>query len=628
MKSSTRLLVLALILFPCSNFGQTKTGEFANKIKPHPRILLLAGEEDRIKHKLSIDATYNFLHKIIIRECESLLTTPPVVREMTGRRLLSVSRESRRRIFFLAYAYRVSGEEKYFARAEAELLASANFTDWNPAHFLDVAEMTMGIAIGYDWLYEKLSPQTRRTLEDAILVKGIKPSLLPENSKWLTASHNWNQVCNASMSYGAIALLDKYPDICLRVLERSTNSVVLAMNEYLPDGGYPEGYGYWSYGTTFNVLLISALEKAFDNDFGLSRHAGFVKTPYYLMNMTGSSGLPFNFSDCDTKPLLNPAMAWFAARLNDPALMTCELKLIGGNKNLHRIRELPALMVWGTAFDFNKVPTPGSLLWVSHGKTPVALLRSSWSPDSGIYVGIKGGSASTTHSHLDAGSFVMDALGERWAMDFGVQDYNSLESKGVKLWNLDQNSERWKVFRLSNLSHNTLSFNKGLQDVNGVANITCATDQPAFRSAIVDLSSIYPTDARKVQRGVAIVNDQYVAIRDEIELRMPSDVRWNMLTDAEVTIIDNKTAELRKNGKKVILRVAEPSDAVLTTWSTDPPQPFDAPNPGTVFVGFEVRRKMKDNVSFSVLLIPGEATLENNKAIPILSEWPLISQPK
>lgn len=617
------IITLTIVCIAASGrvFGQEiQLSGFA--VKDHPRLLFLRGEEQQVRDKLLYDATYNFLHKIILKECDALITTPPVLREMTGRRLLAISRESRRRIFFLSYAYRITGEAKYLARAEKELLTSASFADWNPSHFLDVAEMTMGIAIGYDWLYDDLSESTRRTLETAIVEKGLKPSLLPQNSKWLTASHNWNQVCNASMSYGAIALLDRYPALAHGILSRSVKSVSRAMDEYLPDGGYPEGYGYWSYGTTFNVLLISALEKAFGSDFGLSQHAGFMKTPYYMLNMTGPSGLPFNFSDCDTKPLLNPAMGWFAARLQDPSLMTFEMRIIQGQKNLHRIRELPALMVWGTAFDFKFSDPPVSLSCVSSGKTPVALLRSSWNDEDAIYVALKGGSASTTHAHMDAGSFVMDALGERWAMDFGGQDYHSLESKGIKLWSLNQESDRWKVFRISNLAHNTLTFNKGLQNVGGFAPIVAASMQSSFRNAVTDLSSIYPNDVVHAHRGVAIVDEKVVVVRDEIELKRPSLIRWNMLTDADVVIIDNKTAALRKKGKEVLLRIAEPADAVLTTWSTDPPGPFDAPNPGTVFVGFETRRKMGEKVSFTVMLIPQGNGLENTKAIPDLSEWP------
>jgi hypothetical protein len=624
IKSVLASLVLTTVLNHYS-ISQPQFARF-DKLKDHPRILLLKNEEERVRVKLSNDPTYTFLHNIVIKECESLLTLSPVERTLSGRRLLSVARECRRRVFFLSYAFRVTGDDRYCRRAEREMLAAANFSDWNPSHFLDVAEMTMGLAIGYDWLHAALSTESRAIIEQAILTKGLQPSMIEANSGWLNANHNWNQVCNASMSYGAIALMDKYPDLSRKILERSVRSVVTAMNEYLPDGGYPEGYGYWSYGTTFNVLLIAALEKAFDHDFGLASHPGFLKTPYYLLHMTGPSGMPFNYSDCDTKALLNPAMAWFAGRVKDPSLMAFEQRLIDEHKNLHRIRELPALMVWGLDLDFSNVPQPKSFLWSGQGKTPVALMRSGWDPE-GIYVGVKGGTATTTHAHMDAGSFVMDALGERWAMDLGVQDYNSLESKGIKLWSMRQESDRWKVFRLSNVSHNTLTFNRNLHKADGIAKIISTTDLPEFRSATVDLSDVFP-EAKNVKRGVAIAENRYVVIRDEIELRNASSIRWNMLTDAQVNIIDNKTAELVKKNKKVILRIAEPADAVWTTWSSVPPEAYDEPNPGTVFVGFEVSRKPNEPFSFMVLMVPQETTLENKMAIPMLSAWPLMSHSK
>ena len=39
-------------------------------------------------------------------------------------------------------------------RLEEEMLAAAGFSDWNPGSFLDVAEMTTALAIGYDWLHD------------------------------------------------------------------------------------------------------------------------------------------------------------------------------------------------------------------------------------------------------------------------------------------------------------------------------------------------------------------------------------------------------------------------------------------------------------------------------------------
>jgi hypothetical protein len=69
------------------------------------------------------------------------------------------------------------------------------------------------------------------------------------------------------------------------------------MKVYGPDGGYPEGYNYWGYGTGFTVMMISALEKVFQTDFGLRNYPGFMKTAQFRQNLVGPSGKAFNFSD-------------------------------------------------------------------------------------------------------------------------------------------------------------------------------------------------------------------------------------------------------------------------------------------------------------------------------------------
>jgi hypothetical protein len=270
-----------LILSACS-FAQTdQISKF--KAPAHPRILFLKGEEAAIKKNIATDSTWKGLHQAILIESDNLLNEPVLQRIQIGRRLLDKSREAIRRMMFLGYAWRMTHDRKYTERAEKELLAIAAFSDWNPSHFLDVAEMTMGVAIGYDWLYDQLSPQTRATLKEAILQKGLQPSLNPKYNSWLKAEHNWNQVCNAGMTYGAMALYDEEPQMAKQIINRALESIVLAMKDYGPDGAYPEGYGYWGYGTSFNVLFISAVEKLFKKDFGLTSMPGFLKTANVLV---------------------------------------------------------------------------------------------------------------------------------------------------------------------------------------------------------------------------------------------------------------------------------------------------------------------------------------------------------
>ena len=66
---------------------------------------------------------------------------------MEVRRLLGISRSALRRIFYTSYAYRTTKDAKYRDYAKSELLNVCQFTNWNPNHFLDVAEMTLAAAI-------------------------------------------------------------------------------------------------------------------------------------------------------------------------------------------------------------------------------------------------------------------------------------------------------------------------------------------------------------------------------------------------------------------------------------------------------------------------------------------------
>lgn len=113
----------------------------------HPRILLLDGEKDQIKSLIANDDTWKKMHDAILAVCDVIITQPELERVMIGRRLLSTSRELLRRVFFLSYGYRMTGDMLYAHKAEREMLAVSQFSDLNPSHFLDVAEMTMGFQL-------------------------------------------------------------------------------------------------------------------------------------------------------------------------------------------------------------------------------------------------------------------------------------------------------------------------------------------------------------------------------------------------------------------------------------------------------------------------------------------------
>jgi hypothetical protein len=586
----------------------------------HPRILLLKGEEDQLKNKIAVNPDLAAVNSIILAEAEKIISAPPVERKLTGKRLLDVSREALRRLFFLSYAYRTTGDMRYARRGEEELVAIAAFQDWHPDHFLDVAEMTTAAAIAYDQLYSALSPETRDLVRLAIRQKGLEPSFDKRYNSWLKLTNNWNQVCSASMAIGALAVWEDDPVYARRVIERSAEALRIPMREYDPDGGYPEGYGYWGYGTTYNVLFLSAMEKAFGTDFGLKNASpGFLKTPVFLCQMLGPSGLPFNFSDAGTAAELNPAMFWFAATAHDSSLLLYELRFLRSSPNrFARERFLPALVFWAPDSLPAGLCEPTTLDWMGRGRTPIAILRSSWDTNA-LYLAIKGGSPSTNHAHMDIGEFVMDWGGQRWAMDFGMQDYNSLESKGVDLWNARQNSQRWDVFRYGNAQHNTLTVDGERQIVSGKADIIEFSDKEDFPYAITDLTSLYSAKLASARRGIALVKGKWADVKDELETQdAPVRVRWIMLTSAKVAFTPEGDAVLTKNGKTLTLRIMSPQKAMWQTWSTDPPHDYDAPNPGTTLLGFEITLGTKTQATFEVAMLPDGIEASN---LPALKAW-------
>jgi hypothetical protein len=592
-----------------------------NALPPHPRLLFLKADEAVLKNHLKSDPYRQNLHRAILEECETFLTLPPVERIQIGRRLLDKSREALRRIFQLSYAYRMSKDDRFLKRAEQELLAVAAFSDWNPSHFLDVAEMTAAVAIGYDWLFDQLSESSKATLRTALIEKGIKQSYDSKYNWFLTSEHNWNQVCNAGMTFGALAIAENERDLAIQTVHRAIETTPKSMTPYAPDGAYPEGYGYWGYGTSFNVLLVSALEVALGTDFGLSNTPGFLATGKFLQHMIGPNYLVHNWGDSGLQAGLNPALFWFAEKTHDTSILWNQKGFLDGSQPISaKNRLLPTALVWGLTANLSGIKEPKSFFWSGQGPSAVAMMRSSWSNPDAFYVGFKAGSANVNHAHMDVGSFVLDALGERWAMDFGPQDYHSLETRGIKLFGRTQDAERWSIFRYNNLVHNTLTIDNQLHRVDGYARIDKVSENPNYLAAVSDLTAAFSGQAQSVRRGVALKDKKQVIVRDEIEApNKDIRVRWTTLTRADVKIIGKNTVELTQNGKKMFVTFAADTEFQLKTWPTEPPKDYDAPNPGTALFGLETTIPAGKSHAIEVVFStePGKRS-----AAQPLAKWP------
>lgn len=569
----------------------------------HPRLFLKNGEEPAVMASVEKYPAVRKMHDAVMDCADETLEKPPVTRQMVGIRLLETSRESLKRVFALSYAYRMTGDMRYARRAEKEMLACCEFSDWNPSHFLDVAEMSVSMSIGYDWLYDVLSMETRAKVERAVFEKAFKP-VETEAQPWYGWTSNWNSVCNAGMTAAAVVFYDINPELCGSIILRSLESNPKAMAVYAPDGGYPEGAMYWGYGSSFEIIMIEALEGACGTDFGLAESPGFLQSGRFLQAMITPRGGCFNYSDASYGQICDPMLFWIASRTGDISLLYNIMEYLenSGAEVFAENRLLPLAVISAAGLDLGKVASPDWNIWFSRGETPVFVYRSGWESFEDTYFGIKGGTPSSGHAHMDGGSFIYERDSVRWALDLGMQDYGSLERYGLDIWNLGQGSDRWRVFRYGNTGHNTVSVMNAMHCASGRAEIVDTMASVSEKGAVVDLSGLLPQFGRVTRKAVLDAEDN-LCLEDVFENGgSRQTVVWIMNTEAVPEIVSDDAVRLTCRGHEMSVKFRATSPFSLKILPADPPAEYDAPNPGVMQVCLvmdtRVRKTEKIKVCF------------------------------
>jgi len=526
-----------------------------NLHKSLPRLVLNSSIEKEMLAKLKTDPIVQNLYKAIQQNAELIQKKPLLVRKLEGRRLLSVSREMLYRINMLGMVYRVEKNSKILKRINEEVVAVCNFTDWNPSHYLDVAEMSMAVAIALDWTAGKLPNATVEMAKTALIEKGIKPSW-PKDGKipgWAYGTNNWNQVCNGGMIAASIAIAEKDPELAAKTIHRALDGMVNALVEYQPDGVYPEGSTYWAYGTSFSVMTSAMLESAFGTDFGIANYPGLKESAMYRVLMNTPSGWYFNFADCGDKRSAggDVTLAWFATKTGNKAFFERERFLIPTTELGELSRISGAALVWLSQYQEKsnmKIPTA----WKGDGHNPIVIFTGGENDPHNYYFGGKGGRATTSHGNMDAGSFIFELNGVRWSIDPGNQSYNPLELAGFDLWGSCQTCGRWLLLTKNNYGHSTLTVNDSLFLNKGYAPLLNFKDgnNP---EATFDLTALYGDKLKSAKRRFLKDSPISVVIEDSFETNKKTKlVTWQMMTTADVELVKGG-AVLKQDGKTLKL---------------------------------------------------------------------------
>jgi len=584
-------LCLVMLMSACANagtrYGGTQEGEMTklenpmsvqylkqHLLKSQPRLVLNATNEKILKDKLKSDPVVQNLYKAIQSNVEKIQNEPLLERKLVGRRLLGVSREMLYRVNMLGMVYRIEKSNKILKRINEEVVAVCNFKDWNPSHFLDVAEMSMAVALALDWTAGQLPKSTIDLAVTSLIEKGIKPSYNEkENRKWVRGTSNWNQVCNGGMIAASIAVAEKDPELAAKTISRSLDGIPYAMQEYAPDGVYPEGSTYWGYGTSFTVVTSAMLESAFGTDFGLANYPAFQKSAMFRVLVNTPSGWYFNYADCGDKRSEggDVTLAWFAAKTGNKAFFEKERFLIPTSELGELSRVSGVGLVWISQFKEKEdaiIPTA----WKGDGPNPIVIFTGGTNDPRGYYFGGKGGKGTTSHGNMDAGSFVFELDGVRWSIDPGNQSYNAIEQAGFDLWGNCQDCQRWILLSKNNFGHSTMTVNNALFVNSGFASLK-EFKEGALPEATFDMTAVYGENLKSASRRFLKEDNKSILIEDKFTTtKSTQSIVWQMMTTADVEIVKGG-AILRKEGKMLKLDNLSHPELTASVISLDPP-PF------------------------------------------------------
>ncbi|MBE7050295.1 MAG: hypothetical protein E7394_05930, partial [Ruminococcaceae bacterium] len=487
----------------------------------HPRVMATEEDFERLKKEIETNDRKKAWFKKLITYCDRLVNKRPLKYELRdGIRLLDVSNEFTDWTTSLSFAYKITGDKKYLDAAWKQIEAVAAFPDWNPIHHIDVGIMALGFGISYDWLYHDLTPDQRAIMERAVY-NNLYWIVNEAHQDFYTVygdpgmKDNHNVLCNAGLIACIVAFMDVHPEVGSQLGAHTMRLLERFMWLFAPIGAYFEGPSYASVSIDYAARLFASMEPSMGTLYGLDKAEAFDLSADYIMNMQ-SDVASFGFGDGNSDLKRSSGMLWiynhYGIKGKRDAVADLLANPTGGQNTVE------ALLYYNVESDDAGNDTSG--LGVYYPGEDLVLARNSFEPGQ-VYVGLKCGGTLHSHSHLDFGSFVFDAMGTRWAHDLGQDDYN-----------LEWNWGFYDIYRRRPESHNTLIIDPDAgygYELDGRAKFLSYDIRPKGVIAKTDLTELYGAKVTSAKRGFFFTDDRRsLVVRDEVSLTGKSDLYWLM----------------------------------------------------------------------------------------------------
>lgn len=472
----------------------------------------------------------------------------------------------------LVMMYQLTGDTLFARRIVNQFKKLNDFPDWGAnRHFLDAGIGGFDFALAYDALYAFLTTEEKKMMRTAVLKYVLIPGKeqLQKKIWWSTANHNWNGICNGGIIMAALSMYEEDPNEMSEIIALAINALPKYIQSFDPDGQSDEGLMYWGYGLMYTTIAMESMQRVLGTSFGLDQFTGFKKTGWFPAFVSGPVS-SLNIGDDPIKNGKSRSFFWFAKNNNDTALAKIQYELCKESNEMNWMDMLYYNPKMVRSNLKNNIPLENHI----HG-IELMSLRSGWD-NNASFISLHGGYNNANHGHLDAGSFDLQANGEIWAYgNLGRDEYTypGYFSKTTLPSYTDTNliqsdAGRWHFYRLRAEGKNCLVFNPTVrpdQNEMGIAtllNKNIGINESSFK---IDLTNCYTRDVSSYTRKI-LLNKSTTAmtVKDEFVSKDTSTVWWGMHTKADITIWPkSNSALLQQNGKKMLVTIKSPSNAVF-----------------------------------------------------------------
>lgn len=525
-----------------------------NSDNAHPRILVSGKDTERMRADYAANEMYKKYADEIIAQADKLVEDNQPTGDLWNAEgnYLATARQILDRVQKLGFAYFITNDSKYAEQAWAELYNVGKFETWDRSHWLDLAEFQAAYAIGYDWFFDYWTDERKEFIKNSTINKAFSVMVKTYEGDGagageLTSFNNRTLVFGAGTSMTAIAFFDDNPDYYADLLTRTMRNQEIVARMWYPDGAWPEGAAYWEYTMQYMIYYIASLDAAFGTDFRLSQTMAFNKA-YNMLLVNNTSVGANNYSDVgDMSARASGMLSWLSRKFNDDFAM--QFRVWAQRNGIQATVSMFDVLYGRFDLDFPEKLNAGNDGYIRD--LELVTMRGDYAREA-TCVSMHGGHGERPHGHWDIGTYVVDMLGERFAYDYGAEDYGA-------------GSEGTSMYRKRTEGHNCLVFDPDLSvgqtgTIYDFSPVTEFVSKPRGAYAILDMTQAYEKYTTSCRRGFMLANDRRsVIVRDEFKLKKKVPVYWFLQTKAAVELKDSKTAILTVNGKRVKLEMLSSS---------------------------------------------------------------------